>query len=79
MHKRLAPNIDRVMNTKSNNPLIIRVAVGSTNPCKIEAVRVAFEDVFRKEIKDAASTMDGATIRDVNIIISSFDVPSGRL
>eukprot|EP00578_Thalassiosira_sp_NH16_P003723 CAMPEP_0181137766 /NCGR_PEP_ID=MMETSP1071-20121207/33877_1 /TAXON_ID=35127 /ORGANISM="Thalassiosira sp., Strain NH16" /LENGTH=259 /DNA_ID=CAMNT_0023224535 /DNA_START=176 /DNA_END=953 /DNA_ORIENTATION=+ len=65
------------MNTQSNNPLIIRVAVGSTNPCKIEAVRVVFEDVFRKEIKDAASAMDGATIRDVNIIISSFDVPSG--
>lgn len=28
---------------------LIKVAVGSTNPCKIEAVRDAFTDIFQKQ------------------------------
>lgn len=45
--------------------LTIRVAVGSKNPCKIEAVKKAFEDVF------------GRRSRPVQILISSHTVPSG--
>ena len=44
--------------------MIIRVAVGSTNPCKIEAVRQAFTDMFHKH-------------HDAEIIISSYDAKSG--
>ena len=33
--------------TKENKRLCIRVAVGSKNPCKLEAVRLAFESVFQ--------------------------------
>ncbi|KAL7542912.1 hypothetical protein ACHAXR_012760 [Thalassiosira sp. AJA248-18] len=51
----------------STAPLTIRVAVGSTNPCKIEAVRKAFEDIFVRS-KDE---------RPVQIVISSHSVPSG--
>jgi non-canonical (house-cleaning) NTP pyrophosphatase len=42
----------------------VRVAVGSTNPCKIEAVRKAFRQVFSSE-------------DDVKIEITSHSVPSG--
>ena len=41
----------------------VRIAVGSTNPCKIEAVRRAFHQVFCSD--------------DVKIEISSYSVPSG--
>ena len=41
----------------------IRVAVGSTNPCKIEAVRKAFCQIFSSD--------------EINIEISSHSVPSG--
>eukprot|EP00984_Skeletonema_dohrnii_P011375 scaffold4532_cov117-Skeletonema_dohrnii-CCMP3373.AAC.5 len=41
----------------------VRVAVGSGNPCKIEAVRRAFDQMFSSD--------------DVKIVISSHSVPSG--
>ena len=41
----------------------IRVAVGSANPCKIEAVQRAFDQTFSSD--------------DVKIVISSYSVPSG--
>ncbi|KAK1736637.1 inosine/xanthosine triphosphatase [Skeletonema marinoi] len=41
----------------------VRVAVGSGNPCKIEAVRRAFDQIFSSD--------------DVKIVISSHSVPSG--
>ena len=41
----------------------IRVAVGSTNPCKIEADRKAFCQIFSSD--------------EINIEISSHSVPSG--
>ena len=47
--------------------LTIRVAVGSSNPCKIEAVRSAFEHVFGASGK-----------KKVQIDITSFNVPSGK-
>ncbi|KAL7479975.1 hypothetical protein ACHAW6_006636 [Cyclotella cf. meneghiniana] len=49
--------------------MIIRVAVGSTNPCKIEAVREAFQDVFRKKQNED-------TQNDIQVLISSFDAAS---
>eukprot|EP00571_Detonula_confervacea_P005401 CAMPEP_0172316410 /NCGR_PEP_ID=MMETSP1058-20130122/28089_1 /TAXON_ID=83371 /ORGANISM="Detonula confervacea, Strain CCMP 353" /LENGTH=72 /DNA_ID=CAMNT_0013030711 /DNA_START=10 /DNA_END=224 /DNA_ORIENTATION=+ len=58
--------------SQSTAPLKIRVAVGSTNPCKIEAVRKAFEDVF------VMRNSNGATI-SVQIVISSYNVPSGKI
>ncbi len=61
------------MNSTSQTPpaplphnLTVRVAVGSSNPCKIEAVRKAFRDVF------CASGN-----RKIQVLITSFDVPSG--
>ena len=72
------------MTTDSNPPsiaaLTIRVAVGSKNPCKIEAVRKAFEDVFVWNSK--AATNDVVTEQDerpVKIVVSSYDVPSGKI
>ena len=47
---------------------VMRVVVGSTNPMKVEAVRKAFEEVL-------VSRTEG----DVQLIISSFSVPSGML
>ena len=41
----------------------VRVAVGSANPCKIEAVQRAFDQTFTSD--------------DVKIVISSHSVPSG--
>ena len=49
--------------------VIIRVAVGSKNPCKIEAVRRAFEDVFVKR--------NNTSKDNVQIVISTYDAPSG--
>ena len=48
---------------------VIRVAVGSKNPCKIEAVRRAFEDVFVKR--------NNTSKDNVQIVISSWDGKSG--
>lgn len=45
--------------------MIIRIAVGSTNPCKIEAVREAFSGVFRKQNEN------------VEIVILPFSAESG--
>lgn len=42
---------------------IIHVAVGSTNPCKVEAVRCAFETIFRGKL--------------CQLMVSSHKVPSG--
>lgn len=47
---------------------VIRVVVGSTNPCKLEAVRKAFEEVLVSRTKG-----------NVQFILSSFNVPSGML
>jgi len=57
----------------------LRVAVGSKNPCKIEAVRKAFEDIF---LKNNTATNDAVIEQDENeksvqIVISSYNVPSG--
>ena len=52
---------------------IIRVAVGSKNPCKIEAVRHAFEDVFVKRNNTSKSKDNN----NVQIVISSWDGKSG--
>ena len=51
--------------------VIIRVAVGSKNPCKVEAVRHAFEDVF---VKRNDTSKDN---NNVQIVISSWDGKSG--
>lgn len=45
--------------------MIIRIAVGSNNPCKINAVREAFTDMFQQR-------------QDVEIVISSIDAESGK-
>ena len=47
--------------------MIIRVAVGSTNPCKIEAVRQAFTDMFHRQQHH----------NNAEIVISSHDAKSG--
>jgi inosine/xanthosine triphosphatase len=52
--------------TQSEGRLIIRVAVGSSNPCKINAARRAFEEVF-----------SAATKRELLVVMSSYNVPSG--
>ncbi|KAL3773742.1 hypothetical protein HJC23_012023 [Cyclotella cryptica] len=50
--------------------MIIRVAVGSTNPCKIEAVREAFHDMIGNQQQNDMQN-------DVKVLISSFDAASG--
>lgn len=52
------------MYESSINMTTIKVAVGSTNPCKIEAVRRAFEQMM-------------ISSDDAKIVISSHNVPSG--
>ena len=68
-----------IMSTASTSPtssrglaLCIRVAVGSKNPCKIEAVRKSFEDVFRNSKIDDDE-------KPAQIVISSYNVPSGKV
>mmetsp|Transcript_32183 Transcript_32183/g.66205 ORF Transcript_32183/g.66205 Transcript_32183/m.66205 type:complete len:276 (-) Transcript_32183:15-842(-) len=67
---RTSPNLDR--------PQIIRVAVGSKNPCKIEAVRKAFREILDRGANDGNSDNVTASSRSVvKLEISAFDVPSG--
>lgn len=64
------------------HPIMIRVAVGSKNPCKIEAARKAFEDAFVKRNSNETTTSndnDDPTKQNVQIEISSYSVPSGTL
>mmetsp|Transcript_10726 Transcript_10726/g.16029 ORF Transcript_10726/g.16029 Transcript_10726/m.16029 type:complete len:253 (-) Transcript_10726:27-785(-) len=51
-------------------PTVIRIAVGSANPCKIEAVRSAFESTFQRR-------REGEEGNSVHIVITSHSVPSG--
>ncbi|EED93722.1 predicted protein, partial [Thalassiosira pseudonana CCMP1335] len=59
--------------------MIVRVAVGSANPCKIEAVRKAFEDVYNR-IDCGGDCGEDAPSNDkvhVQIVITSHNVSSG--
>ena len=62
--------IDERKHRDSIRVMIIRVAVGSTNPCKIEAVREAFEDVFVRNHQQNEV--------NVKIVISSYSAESGN-
>ena len=54
---------------QSEARLTIRVAVGSSNPCKIEAVRIAFGEIFSTATKQNSQIV---------LSISSYNVPSGK-
>jgi len=67
--------LERIAAEEAAKPpaLILRVAVGSENPCKIDAVRRAFEEVFCRRDTDDKKNQRGR----VEIIVSSYDAPSG--
>lgn len=62
---------------KPGSDIIVRVAVGSSNPCKVESVRRAFDEVFSAAAAAARST--ATTTREVQIVISTYNVSSGKM
>lgn len=70
------------MNSQTTSPdsdtpgsdIIVRVAVGSSNPCKVESVRRAFDEVF-----STAARSTTTTTREVQIVISTYNVSSGKM
>lgn len=54
--------------------VIVRIAVGSTNPCKVESVRRAFHEIF-----SAAFARTSTTTCEVQIVISTYNVSSGKM
>ena len=56
--------------------IIVRVAVGSSNPCKVESVRRAFTEVFNAA---AAARTTTTARREVQIVISTYNVSSGKI
>ena len=73
-------NSSRTTSPDSDTPgsdIIVRVAVGSTNPCKVESVRRAFDEVFSAAAAAARST--ATTTREVQIVISTYNVSSGKM
>ena len=64
----------------SNTPgavIVVHVAVGSTNPCKVESVRRAFTEVFNAAAAAARTTTTAR--REVQIVISTYNVSSGKI
>jgi Ni,Fe-hydrogenase III small subunit len=76
--------INNIMNSQttssdSNTPgavIVVHVAVGSTNPCKVESVRRAFTEVFNAA---AAARTTTTARREVQIVISTYNVSSGKI
>jgi hypothetical protein len=67
------------MNSQTTSPdsgavIVVRVAVGSSNPCKVESVRRAFTEVF-----NAAARTTTTTRREVQIVLSTYNVSSGKI
>jgi non-canonical (house-cleaning) NTP pyrophosphatase len=60
-------NATRSYEPQSEARLTIRVAVGSSNPCKIGAAKTAFEEIFA-----------AATKQEVQIVMLPYNVPSGK-
>mmetsp|Transcript_19881 Transcript_19881/g.28272 ORF Transcript_19881/g.28272 Transcript_19881/m.28272 type:complete len:236 (+) Transcript_19881:80-787(+) len=58
------------MEQPSKSSLLI--AVGSTNPCKIDAVRIAFEEAIR-----SCREPSGVDENKLDLVFATYDVPSG--
>ena len=59
-----------------NNTITIKVAVGSSNPCKVDATKKAFESVFCRESSGESNHCGDDKNYEVDIVMLSGNVES---